>query len=100
MNITKRKPTHPGKLFRETYIKPQGYTIAEVAEYLGISRKTLSRLVNEKQTLTPDVAMRIGFATSTTPESWFLMQEKLDMWNALQNSDKVKKEVKKIPITI
>ena len=83
-----RKPTHPGEVLLEDVIKPLGITITEAAKNLGISRKTLSELINGKCALSPDLAVRIGKATSTSPESWLMMQTKLDLWNALQRNHK------------
>ena len=83
-----RKPTHPGEVLLEDVIKPLGITITDAAKDLGISRKTLSELVNGKCALSPELAVRIGKATNTSPESWLAMQTKLDLWNALQNEPK------------
>ena len=79
-----RKPTHPGEVLLEDVIKPLGITITEAAQNLGVSRKTLSELVNQKSSLSPEMALRISEATKTSPESWLNMQTKLDLWNALQ----------------
>ena len=76
-----RKPTHPGEVLLEDVIKPLGITITDAAKDLGISRKTLSELVNGKCALSPELAVRIGKATNTSPESWLAMQTKLDcLW--------------------
>jgi addiction module HigA family antidote len=83
-----RKPTHPGEVLIEDVIKPLGITITQAARDLGISRKALSELVNGKCALSPELAVRIGKATNTSPESWLAMQTKLDLWNALQNAPK------------
>ncbi len=80
-----RKPTHPGEVLLEEVIKPLGLTVTEAAKNLGVSRKTLSELVNQKATLSPAMALRIAKATNTSPESWLNMQTKLDLWNALQH---------------
>ena len=80
-----RKPTHPGIVLLEDVIKPLGLTITEAAKMLGISRKTLSEFVNEKSSLSPDMAIRIAKATSTSPESWMNMQQKLTLWEAEQH---------------
>ncbi|MBA7470743.1 hypothetical protein ES707_06030 [subsurface metagenome] len=80
-----RKPTHPGEVLLEDVIKPLGLTVTEAAKNLGVSRKTLSELVNQKATLSPAMALRIAKATNTSPESWLNMQTKLDLWNALQH---------------
>jgi len=83
-----RKPTHPGEVLLEDVIKPLGITITDAAKDLGISRKTLSELVNGKCALSPELAVRIAKATNTSPESWLAMQTKLDLWNAMQNDPK------------
>jgi len=80
-----RKPTHPGEVLLKDVIRPLGITITEAARDMGISRKTLSELLNGKCSLSPELAVRIGKATNTSPESWLAMQTKLDLWKALQN---------------
>jgi addiction module HigA family antidote len=83
--MTTRKPTHPGEVLFEDVIKPLGLTVTEAAKNLGVSRKTLSELVNQKAALSPEMALRIAKATNTSPESWLNMQTKLNLWNALQH---------------
>jgi len=80
-----RKPTHPGEVLLEDVIKPLGLTVTRAAKNLGVSRKTLSELVNQKAALSPEMALRIAKATDTSPESWLNMQTKLNLWNALQH---------------
>lgn len=86
--MRRRKTTHPGKVLLEDVIKPLGITITEAAERLGISRKTLSEIVNGRCGLSPEIAIRIGKATNTSPESWLAMQTKLDLWKAMQKEPK------------
>ncbi|HXK48549.1 MAG TPA: HigA family addiction module antitoxin [Deltaproteobacteria bacterium] len=88
MNI-KRRPTHPGEVLREDVIKPLGLTVTEAAKRLGVTRKTLSTLLNCKAALSPDMALRIAQATDTSPESWLYMQAKLDLWHASRSHRKV-----------
>ncbi len=78
----KRKPTHPGEVLREDVIKPLNLTVTEAAKRLGITRKTLSALLNCRAGMSPEMAIRVGRATGTSPESWLLMQAKLDLWYA------------------
>jgi len=80
--VQKRKPTHPGEVLREDVIKPLNLTVTEVAARLGITRKTLSALLNCRAGMSPEMAIRVARATGTTPESWLFMQAKLDLWNA------------------
>jgi antitoxin HigA-1 len=86
--MNKRKPTHPGKVLLEDVMKPLGITITEAAKDLGISRKTLSEIVNGRCTLSSEVAVRIGKATHTSPESWLAMQTRLNLWAAMQKEPK------------
>ena len=84
-----RKPTHPGEIIREDIIKPLGITITEASKKLGVTRKTLSALINCRASLSPDMAIRIGKATNTSPESWLFMQAKLDLWHAAHHEPNV-----------
>ena len=52
MNKMKRQPTHPGKIIQEDYLKPLSITITEMASNLGVSRKTLSKIINERGDIT------------------------------------------------
>jgi len=90
MNETVRKPTHPGIVLKEDVLVPLGISITQAAEYMGISRKTLSAIVNGRTSLTTDMAMRIAEATNTTPESWLEMQTRLSLWEAKQHKPDVK----------
>lgn len=83
-----RKPTHPGKVFFEDVLKPLDMTITDAAKKLGVTRKTLSEFINEKTSLSTDMAIRIAKATGTTPESWISMQSKLTLWLAMQHAPK------------
>jgi addiction module HigA family antidote len=84
--IQTRKPVHPGKVFLLDILIPLGVSITEAAQKMGITRKTLSELVNEKSSCTPQMALRIAEATDTSAESWLAMQIKLDLWKARQNA--------------
>jgi len=82
--ITYRKPTHPGEILREDVIRPLGLTVTEASKRLGVTRKTLSALINCKASMSPEMAVRVSKATRTSPESWLNMQAKLDIWLAEQ----------------
>ena len=81
-----RKPTHPGTVFLEDVIKPLNLSVTKTAQLLGVSRKALSEFINEKSSLSPDMALRISIATGTSAESWMNMQQKLTLWLVEQNS--------------
>lgn len=97
MPIKKRKPTHPGGILKRHYIEPLSLTISEVAEALGVSRKTISKIVNEKGSITPDMALRLSKAFNTTPELWLNLQTNYDLWIAEKESEGIVKIKSLIP---
>jgi antitoxin HigA-1 len=72
-------PTHPGELLREDVLPALGRSKAAIARLLEVSRQTLYDILNEKQPITPTMALRIGKLTGTTPESWLNMQRNYDL---------------------
>jgi antitoxin HigA-1 len=85
--ITNRKPVHPGILIKHQYLEPLKMTVTELANVLGLSRKTVSEIVNERASITPNVALRLSKAFQTTPELWMNLQQKLDLWCAKYESE-------------
>ncbi|MBW4625731.1 MAG: HigA family addiction module antidote protein [Brasilonema octagenarum HA4186-MV1] len=85
--ITKRKPRHPGELIKRQYLEPLNMTITELAEILAISRQTVSEIINEQASVTPNMALRLARAFQTTPELWLNLQQKYDLWCAANESD-------------
>jgi addiction module antidote protein, HigA family len=81
-----RKPTHPGELIKKEYIEPLSLTVTALAERLGISRKTLSSIINERAGITPEMALRLSRAFSTNAELWLNMQKTYDLWVAERES--------------
>ncbi len=77
-----RRPTHPGNIIKEDYLLPLSITIKDMADTLGVSRKTLSKIINEKGAITPDMALRLSRAFDTTPEFWLNLQKNYDLWQA------------------
>jgi len=87
MKKMKRQPTHPGEIIKEDYLKPLSLTISELALILGISRKTLSKIINERGAVSPDMALRLSRAFDTTPDFWLNLQKNRDLWQAEHASD-------------
>jgi antitoxin HigA-1 len=81
-----RKPTHPGKIIKEDYLKSLSITISQLALTLGVSRKTLSKIINERGSITPDMALRLSRAFQTTPDLWLNLQKNYDLWLAEHSS--------------
>jgi len=83
-----RKPTHPGAILREDVLPALKMTQVEFAQLLGVSRLSVSDLLHEKRTLSPEMAVRIGMLLDTSPESWLRMQQAVDIWNVNQEPAK------------
>jgi addiction module HigA family antidote len=90
-------PPHPGEIIRELCIEPLDLSITEVAEGLGVSRKTLSAILNGRAGISPEMALRLAMAFNTTPESWLNQQSQYDLWQAKQENKHIK--VKKLYAT-
>lgn len=75
-----RKPTHPGAVLREDVLPALGMTQTELAHRLHVSRLSISELLHEKRSLSPEMAVRVAQLTNTTPESWLGMQNAVDVW--------------------
>ena len=86
MSRMKRQPIHPGRIIKEDYLRPLSMTITELAATLGVSRKTLSKIINERGALSPDMALRLARAFDTTPEFWLNLQNHHDLWQAEHKS--------------
>ncbi|WP_027182008.1 HigA family addiction module antitoxin [Oleidesulfovibrio alaskensis] len=80
MRTRTRKPSHPGGILYRMHMQPLGLTITALAQQLGISRKALSAIVNERAAITPDIALRLSRALDTTPELWLDMQQTYTLW--------------------
>jgi len=77
-------PPHPGQIIRSLCLEPLGLTVTDAAEGLGISRKTLSAILNERAGISPEMAVRLSIAFGTSAESWLNLQTQFDLWHAEQ----------------
>ncbi len=78
-------PPHPGEVIRELCLEPLDLSVTEAAKALGVSRKTLSAILNERAGISPEMAIRLSIAFDTTAESWLNQQTQYDLWNAEQH---------------
>lgn len=81
MRTRKRPPSHPGSILRLHYLEPFGISVTDLAKDLRLSRKTVSKILNEHGTITPDIALRLSRAFDTTPELWLNLQKNYDLWH-------------------
>jgi addiction module HigA family antidote len=77
-----KSPVHPGQVLKDLYLDPLELSITEAAKGLGVTRKTLSQLINGHHAVTPDMALRLSEAFNTTPQLWLNMQQNYDLRQA------------------
>lgn len=77
-------PPHPGEVLRELCLEPLGLTVTAASEALGVSRKTLSAVLNGKAGISPEMAIRLSIAFNTSAESWLNQQSQYELWHAEQ----------------
>ena len=83
-------PPHPGEVIRELCIAPLNLTVTDAAKGLGISRKTLSALLNGHFGISPDMAIRLSIAFGGSAESWLIQQAQFGLWQAKQKAGDIK----------
>lgn len=88
-------PPHPGLVVKNTLIEGAHLTVTDAADLLGVSRLTMSKLINCKSGISPEMAVRLSLALNTSSEMWLSMQLKYDLYQA----EKSRKRLKVKPIT-
>ena len=78
-------PPHPGELLREEVIAELGLSVTETADRLGMSRVALSRVLNGRAAISPDLALRLEMAGVSTARAWLAMQVNYDLAQARQH---------------
>ena len=75
-------PPHPGEIVRKLCLEPLCLSVTDAARALGVSRKTLSSILNGRTGISPEMAIRLSIAFDTTSESWLNQQLQYDLWQA------------------
>jgi addiction module HigA family antidote len=83
-------PPHPGEIIKSLCLEPLGITVTQAAGALGVSRKTLSAILNGRAGVSPEMAVRLSIAFSTTSESWMNQQIQYDLWHAEQRRPRLR----------
>jgi addiction module HigA family antidote len=94
LNGRKRRPTHPGEVLREDVLPETGLTQGEFARLLGVSRRTVNEILQEKRPVTVDTAHRLARALGTSPDVWLGLQQDVDLWDALQANGREYERIK------
>lgn len=77
-----RKPTSPGEILQEEYLKPLGLTQKQLADHIGYDLKVINRIVNGHSAVSAEMAVRLAAALNTTPEFWLNAQQAVDLFQA------------------
>jgi addiction module HigA family antidote len=83
-------PPHPGEVLRRLCLEPLGVSVTAAARALGVSRKTLSAILNGRAGISPEMAVRLSMAFDTTAESWLNQQVQYDLWQAERKRKKLR----------
>ena len=86
-------PPHPGEVLRDGVFNDTGISITDFAARLGITRVTLSRVLNARANISAEMAVRLAAALGGSSQSWLHMQANYDLWHA---EKALKREVAKI----
>lgn len=73
-------PAHPGVVLKELWLGPMGMTVTETADRLGVTRKTVSKIINGRGAITAEMALRLEIVFGSTAETWLNMQTAFDLW--------------------
>ena len=83
-------PPHPGEVLKDLCLGPLGLSVTDAAKALGVSRKTLSSILNGRAGISPEMAVRLSLAFNTTAESWLNQQVQYDLWLAERKRKKLR----------
>jgi antitoxin HigA-1 len=89
--MTMKNPPHPGTVVLQECIQPTGLTITDAAEALGVTRNTLSELVNGKRGISPEMAVRLAKVFGGTEEGWLVQQAQYDLAQVRRDRMKLKR---------
>ena len=83
MLSTERKPLSAGEMLREEFLTPMGLTQGALAEAMGVQRKLVNELCNDRRAVTADTALMLARVFGNSPEFWLNVQRRTDLWEAL-----------------
>jgi addiction module HigA family antidote len=83
-------PPHPGEIIKGLWLDPLGVSITDAAQAMAVSRKTLSKIVNGRGRVTPEIALRLSIALGSSAESWLGHQAAYDLWELEQHPNNLR----------
>ena len=98
LNKRRRRPTHPGELLREETLPGANITRGDLAKRMGVSRRTVNEICQERRGVSADMAHRLARVLNTTPEVWMNMQAAVDVWDALDANGQAYQKIKPLKV--
>lgn len=92
-----RKPTSPGEILIEEYLKPLDMTQKELADHIDCDYKVINRIANDRAAVTPEMATKLAAAFDTTPDFWLNAQMAVDLWSLRGKKPKIRSLIQKRP---
>lgn len=97
-SVGQHNPPHPGEVLAGLWMEPLGLTVTALADALGVSRKTVSKIVNRNGAITPEMAMRLELAFGASAQSWLGHQAAFDLWQMELSRGKLAKQVHRVKL--
>ena len=92
-----KNPAHPGRIVKSACLEPLGLSVTAGAKVLGVTRQTLTKVINGRSGISPEMAIRLSKAFGSTPETWLRMQVAYDLAAAWKDEGKIKVRRRHIP---
>src|ERR1700733_4669839 len=92
-----KNPAHPGRIVKSACLEPLGLSVTDGAKVLDVTRQTLTKIVNGKSGISPEMAIRLSKAFGSTPETWLRMQVAWDLAQARKNERNIRVRRQPLP---
>ncbi len=100
MLMTKRKPASVGEILIEEFMQPMGLTQVALAEAMGVQRKHVNELCNDRRNITAASALILARVFGNSPDFWLNVQRRTDLWKAMHSSRERERIKRARPLTV
>ncbi|RLA97514.1 MAG: addiction module antidote protein, HigA family [Deltaproteobacteria bacterium] len=95
---THRKPTHPGEMLLEEFLKPMGMTQKELSKNIRVPYQRINEIINGKRGISPSTALRLAKFFGTSEDFWINLQLRWDLYRAMKKEKEILKEIKPLKL--
>lgn len=97
---TTRKPSTAGEILAAEFMKPFALTQKGLADLMGVPRKHINELCNDRRRITADTALMLSRVFSNTPDFWLNIQRRVDLWEAMHSPDRLERIARAKPLDL